>query len=132
MEVKDIIASVSDRVKDTANVNVVFGTAVEASGLTIIPVACVKVMGGGGGGSGPARSQDVDDEAVTKSVDMGNGMGLGLHVTTTPIGYIEVTNGEARFVDIVDKNKLALGGVLIGGLAILTAVKLLSWKIKHR
>ncbi len=132
MDAKDIIASVTDKLKQTANVDVVFGSPVEASGLTIIPVACVRITGGGGGGSGPARSQDSDDEPVTKSSDMGNGMGLGLHVTTTPIGYIEVIDGEARFVDIVDKNKLAVGGVVIGGLLLLTAAKLLSWKIKHR
>ncbi len=124
MDVQTVINSVTERVKDTANVRVVFGDPVEARDVTIIPVAAVKVSGGGGGGFKP--STDAGDEAGDQ------GMGLGLHVTSTPIGYIEIRDGEATMVDIVDKNKLALGGLIIGGALLLTAAKVFAWKAKHR
>lgn len=131
MNVTDIINSVTERAKETANVRVVFGDPIETDMLTIIPVACVKISGGGGGGNrrGKDSAQQDEVEAVT---DSDKGMGLGLQVVTMPIGYIEVRDGQAQFVDIVDKNKLAFGGLVVGGLLLLTAAKLLTWKVKHR
>ncbi len=131
MNVTDIINSVTERAKETANVRVVFGDPIETDTLTIIPVASVKISGGGGGGNRHGKDSDRQDEleAIT---DSDKGMGLGLQVVTTPIGYIEVRDGQAQFVDIVDKNKLAFGGLVVGGLLLLTAAKLLTWKVKHR
>ncbi len=125
MDVKDIISSVAERIKETANVRVVFGDPITADNITIVPVACVKVAGGGGG-SDKKSTKDRPDE------DGSGGLGLGLQVVSTPIGYIEVRDGEARFVDIVDKNKLAVGGIIVGGLLVLSLTKLVTWKIKHR
>ncbi len=131
MNVTDVINSVTERAKETANVRVVFGDPIETDGLTIIPVATVKISGGGGGGnrSGKSPSQQDELEAIT---DSDKGMGLGLQVVATPIGFIEVRDGQAQFTDIIDKNKLAFGGLVVGGLLLLTAAKLLTWKVKHR
>lgn len=130
MNVTEIINSVTERAKETANVRVVFGDPIETDGLTIIPVACVKISGGGGGGNRNASDSQQDElQTVT---DSDRGMGLGLQVVATPIGYIEVRDGQAQFTDIVDKNKLAFGGLIVGGLLLLTAAKLLTWKVKHR
>ncbi len=131
MNVTEIINSVTERAKETANVRVVFGDPIETDGLTIIPVASVKISGGGGGGNRNGKDSARQDEleAVT---DSDRGMGLGLQVVATPIGYIEIRDGQAQFTDIVDKNKLAFGGLVVGGLLLLTAAKLLTWKVKHR
>lgn len=131
MDVKDIISSVTERVKETANVRVVFGDPLQAGELTLIPVACVKVAGGGGSGSNKSNA-DSGEKDYGLAGDSGSGIGLGLQVVATPIGYIEIKGGEARFVDIIDKNKLALVGAVIGGALLLTAAKLLTWKVKHR
>jgi len=39
-------------------------------------------------------------------------------VKTTPLGYIEIRQGRARFVEIVDRGKLLQGGLILGGLAL--------------
>ncbi len=124
MDVQSVINSVTERVKDTANVRIVFGDPIESREVTIIPVASVIVAGGGGGGIKTSDKEQADDGE--------RGMGLGLRVTTTPIGYIEIRDGEATMVDIVDKNKLAIGGLIIGGALLLTFAKLAVWKSKHR
>lgn len=126
MDVQSVIDSVTARIKETANVRVVFGDPVEVRDVTIIPVATVAVTGGGGGGISAADADDRSND------DQERGLGLGMHITSTPVGYIEVRDGEATMVDIVDKNKLAIGGLIIGGALLLTFAKLITWKIKHR
>jgi uncharacterized spore protein YtfJ len=95
--------------------------------MTIIPVASVKV--GGGGGKGKSKA-DLS-EAGTDN----RGMGLGLNVITRPLGYIEVKDGSARFVVIPDVTKIAVGGMVVAGMVLLTAsrvVQLLAWKKKQK
>jgi uncharacterized spore protein YtfJ len=125
MDLQTVINNVADKIKDSANVRVVFGEPIDTQGVTIIPVATVKLAGGGGGGNKLAESSD-------GSVSPDKGMGMGVRLTTTPVGYIEVRDGEATMIDIVDKNKLAVGGLIIGGLVVLTFAKLFVWKAKHR
>lgn len=64
-----------------ANAKNIYGEPVERDGVTIIPVA--KLGYGFGGGSGKNE----------KDEGMGGGGGLGI----TPVGYIEIKNGETRF-----------------------------------
>lgn len=122
MNANEIMSIISDRVKDTANVHVVFGEPIEAMGVVIIPVASVKVAGGGGGGTGKEKPPQAEEEKT------GGGMGLGMQITATPIGYIEVKAGDARFVNVVDMTKIAIGGMLISGLALLTVGRFLGYK----
>jgi uncharacterized spore protein YtfJ len=70
----------------SANAANIYGTPVERDGVTIIPVA--KVMYGVGGGSGHRKGEE--------------GSGGGGGVSSTPVGYIEMKNGEARFRPIRD------------------------------
>lgn len=65
-----------------ASARAVFGEAVEREGITIIPVA--RVWYGFGGG----RALPSEDESR---------VGGGGGVSATPVGYIEVRNGESRF-----------------------------------
>jgi uncharacterized spore protein YtfJ len=130
MSPEEIINTITDRVKDTANVKVVFGDPVESSGVTVIPVAMVKVAGGGGGGKGRTLTvAPVEGEEHPEG-----GMGMGLQITTKPLGYIEVVDGKAKLVPIVDVTKIAIGSMIAGTLALMTIGKLLSrWsKMKQK
>lgn len=123
MSPEEIINSITERVKDTANVKVVFGDPVESAGVTVIPVAMVKVAGGGGGGKG-RNAAVVATEGLEEQPE--GGMGMGLQIVAKPLGYIEVSNGKARLIPIVDVTKIAIGGMIAGTLALMTIGKMLS------
>lgn len=122
MDVQTVVKNVTEQIQNTANVRAVFGEPITADGMTLIPVACVKVSGGGGGGRKAAEGDAGKD----------TGMGLGVSVTAAPVGFIEIRDGEARMVDIVDKNKIGMAGMVVGGLLLLTAAKLAVWKVRRR
>lgn len=124
MEANDIVAAITERVRDTANVNVVFGETVEtASGISIIPVASVKVSGGGGGSRGHSRRRLEDAEA-----EIGNGMGLGLMVAAQPLGYIEIKDDGARFVPTPDVTKIAVVGLMASSLLLVTVNRVMRFR----
>jgi uncharacterized spore protein YtfJ len=129
MDTNEIISSITDKVKDTANVNVVFGDPIETpGGVTIIPVASVKLGGGGGGGRNRRGGDDENQPS-------GNGVGLGVSVTARPLGYIEVKEGEARFVKVVDTTKIAASAMVTAPLLLLMAMRLMrfrNWKRRMR
>ena len=127
METNEIISSITDKVKDTANVNVVFGDPIETGGVTIIPVASVRVAGGGGGGRGTQGRRGENEEAAPS----GRGMGIGVRVMATPLGYIEVKDGEARFVQVVDATRIAVSAMLAGSFILIAANRMMrfrAWK----
>ena len=92
------------RVGMTAHAGQIYGEPVERDGVTVIPVA--KAVYGFGGGSGK------------KEKDEGSGGGGG--VALTPVGYIEIKNGETRFRATRD------WASLIPGLAVLAPVFLFT------
>lgn len=125
MTPEEIISTITDRVKDTANVRVVFGDPVESGGVTVIPVASVKIAGGGGGGRGKSNILPVEGEEAPEG-----GVGLGLQITAKPLGYIEVKEGSARLIPIVDVTKVAIGSMIAGTLALMTVAKLFVRRAK--
>jgi uncharacterized spore protein YtfJ len=76
----------AEKIGATATSKSVYGEPVEHAGVTIIPVA--KVRYGFGGGSGK------------KSTKEGEGGGGGLQAS--PMGYIEMKDGETQFRPIRD------------------------------
>jgi uncharacterized spore protein YtfJ len=76
----------------------IFGDPIERDGVTVIPVA--KARWGFGGGAGSRKEED------------GAGGGGGAQVT--PVGFIELKNGEAEFRPI---KTVSLPWVIAGGLA---------------
>lgn len=119
MDANEIIQLISDRVKDTANVQVIFGEPIVSGGVTIVPVASIRVAGGGGKTKAKVSEQGADSR------------GMGLKVVTRPLGYIEIKEGHAVFVPIPDVTKIAVGGMVVAGLALMTAVRvmqLMAWK----
>lgn len=109
MTLQDIFKTISERLQITATVKAVYGDPVVAEGKTIIPVARVRF--GFGAGFGEA------DEGASGRPAGGNGGGGGGGVDVRPIGFIEITAGETRFVPIERRMKatrLAFVGLAIG------------------
>ncbi|MBI3521851.1 MAG: sporulation protein [Chloroflexi bacterium] len=88
--------------RDAMSVKRVFGEAYEKDGVTVIPVA--KVSGGGGGGGGPA--------------DTGGGAGFGL--SARPVGVYVIRDGEVTWKPALDETRVALMGMLVPIIALLT------------
>ena len=81
--------------RDAITVKRVFGDPVEADGVTIVPAADVRGVGGGGG----------DD-------DNNGGAGFGLHAR--PAGAWVIRGGEASWSPAVDLNRIAAYAFLVG------------------
>ncbi|MCC7364331.1 MAG: hypothetical protein IT303_08145 [Dehalococcoidia bacterium] len=89
-----LVSALADRLGASATARAVFGEPVDRDGITVIPVAKVRYGFGGGGGRGGETSEGGSEG--------GEGSGGGGGATASPLGYIEVTGGEARFVRIKD------------------------------
>ena len=104
MGMKEIFESLTETIHGTSGVKAVYGEPVEAQGKTIIPVA--KVAYGFGGGC----CEPKEDKKEGKDGECG---GMGGGVAVKPVGMIEVTKADSRFIPFGDKKKLAV--VLILG-----------------
>lgn len=77
----------AERLGGAARSSVIYGDPVERSGVTVITVAKAR-WGLGGGSGGDAES--------------GEGSGGGGGVTVSPVGYIEIKDGDSSFHAIRD------------------------------
>jgi uncharacterized spore protein YtfJ len=103
-----------------ASASAVFGDPVDRDGVTVIPVA--KIRWGFGGGSG--RGVEGDSETG----DMGEGAGAGGGVMASPLGYIEIQDGQATFHRIKDPASLVplvIAGAFAGWLTLRGLARLL-------
>lgn len=112
-DVNTMIAEVAEKLGRAANVKAAFGEPVQVEDVTIVPVASVSCKGGGGGGSGSCEDNEENGGAPNK----GGGGGGGINVSSQPVGYIEISGGRARFVEIVDKTKLLSRAIPLVGIA---------------
>ena len=117
MDIKLFFQSISDNLSASADVTKVYGEPKVIEGKTIIPVAKVSYGFGGGFGSG-ARN----DES-------GDGGGGGGGVSASPVGILEVTAQETRFIPFENKKKL-VGALIFGVLVGILFGKKLSQKKK--
>lgn len=111
MTIQELFKSISERVQTTATVKTVYGDPIEAEGKTIIPVARVAYGFGGGGGSRTSR----DSQESEAPAEGGGGGGGG--VSVTPVGIIEVTAGETRYISFEERRQVIralLLGLLLG------------------
>jgi uncharacterized spore protein YtfJ len=99
---EELVATISERLKATANVKVVYGEPQVIEGKTIIPVAVARYGFGAGSGTGPRGE--------------GTGGGGGGGVSVKPIGCLEITAERTRFIPVIDVNRLATLGLI--GLAL--------------
>jgi uncharacterized spore protein YtfJ len=108
----ELLQRIGQTVGERAKVSTVFGEPVERAGVTVIPVAKARFGFGGGGGGGTRRGEESPG---------GGGGGGGI---VTPVGYIELHDGSARFKRIATPLDL-VGLVAAAALAALAAKRLI-------
>jgi uncharacterized spore protein YtfJ len=114
MNLKEVIQEITDK----SGAKAVFGAAYVKDRVTFIPVAKVSIH---------ACGCERDAQAGAKAEGMGKkkkGPCMGVSGKTIPLGYIEIRQGKARFVEIVDKGKLLQTGLVLGGLAFFLLARL--------
>lgn len=102
-----LLQSLKESVIGQASVKTIYGDPISANDKTIIPVA--KIMYGFGGGAGTG--------GVGEKNTRGEGGGGGGAVRAVPVGVIEVSKQQTRFVPITDRRKLtgaAVAGMILG------------------
>jgi len=97
------LESMFEPITRSASVSAVYGEAITANNKTIIPVA--RIAYGFGGGRG---RKNREGDAPNRE---GEGGGGGVYAV--PLGIVEVTDTETRFIPLNDKRKLA--GILLVG-----------------
>ena len=107
MPIQELFKSISERVQSTASVKTVYDEPISAEGKTIIPVARV-VYGFGAGGGGSQSGQPASDDGGEPLQAVGGGGG----VSVTPLGFIEVTASETRFVSFEERRRIVRALVL--------------------
>jgi hypothetical protein len=103
----ELLGRLAERIGARFDASNVFGTPVERNGVTVIPVATIRLGLGGGGGSDPSKGQE--------------GEGGGGGGTASAAGYIELRDGRSRFVPTVHPARMLLlvCAAALAGLAIL-------------
>jgi uncharacterized spore protein YtfJ len=101
-----LLQSLKESVLSQANVKTIYGDPISAHEKTIIPVARIAYGYGAGSGTG----------GVGDTSAKGEGGGGGGGVRAIPVGVIEVSKQQTRFVPITDRKKLA--GVLLAGIGL--------------
>jgi uncharacterized spore protein YtfJ len=94
------IGTMAEKLGAAARAATIFGEPVERDGVTVIPVA--KARWGFGGGAGRRKDED--------------GAGGGGGVQVTPVGFIEIGNGQAEFRPI---RPVSLPLMIAGGISVL-------------
>jgi uncharacterized spore protein YtfJ len=105
---ENFITKLADNIAGATNVRTVYGEPIERDGITIIPVARVSWGIGGGFGRGSGRPAKEGE---------GSGGGGGGGATVSPIGYIEVKDGVAKYRAIPDP-ALLIRIILCSGLVV--------------
>ena len=110
-----VLEQLNSKMEETASAAVAFAPPLEHSGLMVIPVA--RVNWGFGGGTGTGRSKEQKETQ--------GGMGVGGGVSVSPVGYIEIKEGTARFRPIFTFDTL-LKMQVVGGLIALAILRRLG------
>lgn len=90
MKTEELRGGIDESMRKAFKTKRVFGKAYDFDGLSVIPVARVKMAAGGGGGE-----EESEGEPGGSS-----GAGMGFIGGVRPVGYIRVRKGRARFVPI--------------------------------
>lgn len=106
MSIQRYLQSIMEHLQSSASIKTVYGDPIIAEGKTIIPVA--RVAYGFGAGSGPAKKSEGVDQTEEKEAGGGGG-----GICTRPVGIVEITKEETRFIPIDERRKVA-GALLIG------------------
>jgi uncharacterized spore protein YtfJ len=99
-----LLQSLKESILSQANVKAVYGEPIAAQGKTVVPVARIIYGYGAGAGMGGVGDSRAKGEG-------GGGGGGGARAI--PVGVIEISDQQTRFVPISDRKKLT-GAVLAG------------------
>lgn len=116
-----VLEQFNRKMEDTANAAVAFAPPLEHDGLTVIPVAKVGWRFGGGTGTGRPKQQE----------QVQGGTGIGGTMSVSPVGYIEVKGGTARFRPIFTPDAI-LKMQIVGGFLALGILRRLGTAFKRR
>jgi quercetin dioxygenase-like cupin family protein/uncharacterized spore protein YtfJ len=86
----------ANRVGNSARASTIFAEPVERNGVTVILVAKARWGMGGGADTSGGRGES----------PAGEGTGGGAAMSVTPVGYVELKDGKARFRPIYDPGML--------------------------
>jgi uncharacterized spore protein YtfJ len=109
MNIQEYSQSIMERLQQSGSVKTVYGEKIVAEGKTIIPAARVAYWFGAASGQ-PKKGEG----EVPKEGEQALG---GCGVYAKPVGVVEITKDETRFVPIEDTKKMAailLLGVFLG------------------
>jgi len=120
--VQETLKGIVEQIRDTATVKTIYGEPVMAEGKTIIPVARVRYGFGGGGGT--QEQNPTPDEGAGPKQNVGAGGGGGIDVT--PIGFIEVTPDETRFVSFEERPRIIKSAFILSLLGLFLLRRLLG------
>ena len=106
------LETIVERLQHSASARSVYGQPIERGGRTVVPVAKVAYAFGGGYG----RGEPTEDGAGERGANASQGAGGGGSATAKPVGALEITDDETRFVRADDDRRLAyaLGGLALG------------------
>jgi uncharacterized spore protein YtfJ len=110
MNVKETLEALAERLQ-TTGVRTIYGEPISAEGRTIIPVARVAYGFGGGGGLSAKHAPQSPGRN-------GEGAGGGGGVRAVPVGVVEITRDQTRFLRFDDWRPLAAAAIIGFGLGV--------------
>lgn len=114
MSAKELIEGAVDRLRASASVKTVYGEPIITEGKTVIPVAKVAYGFGAGHGSGTHERKTPNGK---KPVE-GEGEGAGGGVAAKPVGVVEITGQETKFVQFGAPKKLMITALVGAGVGV--------------
>ncbi|WP_020532786.1 spore germination protein GerW family protein [Flexithrix dorotheae] len=115
MNAAELIQSIVENLQKNSSVKTVFGEPFEIKGKTYIEVSSVAYGFGGGGGN--TKFSDITEQT---NGGRGEGLGLGGGITAHPIGMLEITEEETKFIPIENRKKIIKAFLLgiVGGIVL--------------
>lgn len=114
MSTKELIDSAVEHLRTSASVKTVYGEPLVLEGKTVIPVA--KVAYGFGGGTGTKKRANGADGKQAVTGEEGEGAGGG--ISAKPVGVVEITGQETKFVPFGLTKKLAIAALIGSGVGL--------------
>jgi uncharacterized spore protein YtfJ len=109
MLVQHLLQAIAERLQSSSSIHMIYGDPIETQGKTLIPVA--KVSYGFGGGAVGTNSLDSADKQLSGKPVEGGGGGGGVRMV--PLGMVEVTSRQTRFLPF-GGGKRMLGALAVG------------------
>lgn len=114
MSTKELIEGAVEHLRSSASVKTVYGDPIVVDGKTVIPVAKVAYGFGVGHGSGTHQRKTADGKTPVE----GEGEGGGGGVAARPVGVVEISGAETKFVPFGTPKKLMITALVGAGVGI--------------